>query len=73
MNDTSMNFLDVLSVMSFCISLQNLELNISQDDLQKETERLDTSLRQNVEEIHRHLEMQDKKIDKILKELKHDN
>ena len=67
------DFLDVLAVMSFCIALQNLELNISQDDLQKETERLDVSLRKNVEEIHKHLEMQDKKLDMILEELKHDS
>ena len=67
------DFLDILAVMSFCIGLQNLELNISQDDLQKETERLDTSLRQNVEEIHKHLEIQDKKLDMILEELKHDS
>ena len=72
-NNGEWDFLDILAVMSFCIGLQNLELNISQDDLQKETERLDTSLRRNVEEIHKHLEIQDEKLDKILEELKHDS
>ena len=63
------DFLDILTIMGFCIGLQNLELNISQDDLQNETERLDKALRENVEEIHKHLEIQDAKLNKILEEL----
>lgn len=62
-------FLDLVALISFCIGLQNLELNISQDDLQKETERLDAALRQNVEEIHAHLEQQDDKLKEILRRL----
>ena len=73
MDNYEWSFLDILTIMSFCIALQNLELNISQDDLQKESERLDTSLRQNVEEIHKHLERQDKKLDMILEVLKNGN
>ena len=63
-------FLDIITLIRFCIGLQNLELNISQDDLQNETERLDKALRENVENIHSHLETQDKKIDYILEVLK---
>lgn len=62
-------FLDLIALISFCIGLQNLELNISQDDLQKETERLDTALRQNVEDIHSHLKEQDEKLSEILRRL----
>ena len=69
-NNGAWDFLDILTIMGFCIGLQNLELNISQDDLQNETERLDKALRENVEEIHKHLEIQDAKIDMILEELK---
>lgn len=66
MND---RFLDWITVISFIIALQNLEMNISQTDLQDETERLDKSLRSNVEEIHRHLEEQDAKLNKIMEVL----
>lgn len=62
-------FLDIITLIGFCIGLQNLELNISQDDLQNEAERLDKALRENVENIHGHLELQDKKIDYILEVL----
>lgn len=59
-------FLDIISLISFCIGLQNLSLNISQDDLQKESERLDKALRDNVEEIHKHLKEQDKMLKELL-------
>lgn len=59
-------FLDLITLISFVIGLENLELNVSQDDLQKESERLDKSMRENVEEIHRHLEVQDRKLNQIM-------
>ena len=59
-------FLDLVTLISFVIGLENLELNVSQDDLQKESERLDKSMRENVEEIHRHLEVQDRKLNQIM-------
>lgn len=68
-NNDNLGFLDILTIMSFCISLQNLELNTSQEDIQRQTEDLDKVLRENVEEIHRHLQKQDEKIDMILKEI----
>ena len=69
-NNGEWTFLDLLTLMGFCIGLQNLELNISQDDLQNETERLDKALREYVENIHSHLEVQDKKLDYILEVIK---
>jgi hypothetical protein len=69
-NNDNLGFLDILTIMSFCISLQNLELNTSQEDIQRQTEDLDKVLRENVEEIHKHLQKQDEKIDMILKEIR---
>ena len=69
-NNDNLGFLDILTIMSFCISLQNLELNTSQEDIQRQTEDLDKVMRENVEEIHRHLQKQDEKIDMILKEIR---
>ena len=61
--------MDLINIISFIVGLQNLDLNISQNDLDNQTEQLDKKLRSNVDEIHRHLEMQDKKIDLIIREL----
>ena len=63
------DFLDYISILSFLIGVKNLDLNITQNDLQSHTETLDKALRKQVEEIHAHLEQQDKLIKDILLEL----
>ena len=56
MND---RMLDILTVLSFIIGLENLDENINQSDIQK--------LAQNIlSEIHGHLEEQDRKLDIII-------
>lgn len=61
-----LSFLDLLSIASFVIALQNLDMNISQDDMAKTAEQLDKKLKAEVEAIHKHLEEQDKKLDILL-------
>lgn len=65
-----LSFIDLLSIASFVVSLENLEENLTQSDkqdLQKDlTDKADLLLK----EIHTHLEQQDKKIDEILRRLK---
>ena len=63
------DFIDLLSVISFCVGLQNLDLNISQENLDSQTKELDRELRSVVDEIHEHLKEQDHKLDAILKYL----
>ena len=65
-------FLDTISLISFIVGIQNLDMNITQEDMQNHTERLDMALRENVREIHAHLEKQDEKIDEILRRLSHE-
>lgn len=55
-------FLDVVGLISFCIGLQNLGINLTQDDLSKEADRL-------LNEVHAHLQEQDQKINYIIKKL----
>lgn len=62
-------FLDLLTIMSFCIGLQNLDLNIAQEDLDNQTQELDARLRKVVDDIHKHLQEQDVKIDYIISTL----
>ena len=63
-------FLDIITLISFCIGLQNLEENLSQTDLHEadveNAKRQDTILA----EIHEHLAAQDAKLDNILAILK---
>ena len=65
----SLTFLDLLTIISFCVGLQNLDLNIAQDDLDKQTKELDRRLREVVDDIHHHLQVQDAKLDRILSEV----
>lgn len=69
MNNREWNFLDLITIMSFCIALENLDMNITQEDMQQADHnsamRADTIL----QEIDSHLQMQDDKIDIILKKL----
>ena len=71
-----LTFLDALSLASFLIAIQNLDMNLTQDDKQDIQHQFDQRLSQTMSEVHNHLEIQDDKIDMILKRLedmKNDN
>lgn len=69
--------IDILSVLSFVIGLKNLDLNIDQNDMDAQTrdigEQANKLVGNAIAEIHAHLEMQDKKIDKIMEVLNVEN
>lgn len=67
------SFLDILTVLSFGIGLQNLDLNVTQEDAQKLEQELNQNVRLLLDELHGHLEAQDKKLDIILKRLEDKN
>lgn len=70
-----LDFLDLLAIASFVIGLQNLEENLTQGDKQDIQDDFDEKTNRVLIEIHEHLEMQDIKINailKILEELHHD-
>ena len=64
-SQNSLDFLDLLSIISFAITIQNQNKLIGIQDVQKEVDRA-------LEELHQHLQIQDEKIDQIL-EVLHDN
>lgn len=66
-------FLDAIAIISFCVGLQNLDLNIAQEDLDNQTQELDARLHAVVDDIQRHLQAQDAKIDRILEVLDEKN
>ena len=71
-NNGEWTFLDIITLIGFCVGLQNLDLNISQENLDNQTQELDASLRKVVDDIHQHLARQDEKIDRILEDIEHD-
>lgn len=61
--DEQLDLLDILTIISFTIQLQNQSNIIRMTDVQKE-------VRAAVNELHEHLELQDDKLDQVLALLK---
>ena len=57
--DGQLELLDVLTIVSFVLQLQNQQNIIGIRDVQREVDRA-------IGEIHAHLEQQDEKIDRLL-------
>ena len=66
-------FLDMLAIMSFWVGVENLNMNLTQDDKQDLQQDLADKADNLLKEIHSHLELQDKKIDYIIKRLEDKN
>lgn len=68
-----LSFLDLISLMSFCIALQNLDLNISAEDIANSSAEIEKvvneRLEKALEDIHGHLSVQDTKLSIILSKL----
>jgi len=69
MDNKQLNTLDIISIMSFFIALMNLDENITQGDMQEVSQRFDTRMRDSLEDIHKHLSVQDEKINAIIRML----
>ena len=65
-----LTFLDILSIVSFLVGLQNLDLNISQEDIMNTASQIDKHMDERMSEtlkdIHSHLSRQDEKLERIL-------
>lgn len=72
-----LTFLDIVGLLSFFIGVLNLDANITQSDVQEQTQDLDerftTATKSALAEIHDHLQDQDRKIDQILEVLRNEN
>ena len=71
--NNQLDFIDLLSIASFCVGLINLEENLTQGDKQDLVEEFNNKAELLLNEIHSHLEMQDNKLDEILMRLEKDN
>lgn len=68
--DEQLDFLDLISIASFIIALENLELNVTQEDAQNLQRDLAEKTDLLLQEIHGHLETQDKQLSSIKQMLK---
>lgn len=69
-NNKQLSMIDIISILSFCISVMNFDENLSQTDKQELQEDLSNKMNIILKEIHQHLEKQDIKINQILEEIK---
>lgn len=73
MTDNQLDFLDLLNIMSFVIGIMNYNENLTQGDKQDLLSALNEQTNILLEETHKHLESQDKKIDYIMEVLHEKN
>ena len=62
-------FLDIITLVSFYIGIMNYDENLTQSDKQEIENQLSSKIDLLLNEIHSHLEMQDRKIDFIIERL----
>lgn len=67
--NNQLEFLDLLNIMSFMIGLMNLDQNMTQNDKQELQKDLGNQTSKLLNELHAHLDNQDKKINLIMKKL----
>lgn len=68
MND-GLDFLDIITLLSFVLSVENLEQNLSQNDKQDLQNDLSEKAEKILKEVHTHLEKQDKLLNDIWSKL----
>lgn len=64
-NNDNLELLDILNILSFVIGLMNYNENLTQGDKQELMQALNNQTATLLEEVHTHLELQDKKLDKL--------
>ena len=72
-DDGSLDFLDIITLLGFIISVENLNENLSQNDKFDLQNDLSEKADKILTEIHSHLEAQDEKINKIWEKLNEKN
>lgn len=64
--NNDIDFLDIITLLSFVISVENLEQNLSQNDKQDLQNDLSEKADRILSEIHTHLEKQDRLLNEIM-------
>ena len=74
MNDNvQFDFLDIINILGFIVSVGNLKENLSQNDKQDLQNDLSEKAERILNEIHTHLQDQDEKLNRIMEILNEKN
>lgn len=68
-NNEQLSLLDILNILSFIIGVLNYNENLTQGDKQELMQELDNKISLVLDEVHKHLEVQDKQLSTIIKRL----
>ena len=71
-DDANIDFLDIITLLGFMVSVENLNANLTQNDKQDLQQDLAEKSDRILTEIHTHLEEQDKQIKWIIERLNND-
>lgn len=69
MNNEQFGFLDLLNILGFIVGIMNYTENLTQSDKQDILKDFQQSAQRVLDEVNKHLEIQDKKLDEILKRM----
>lgn len=68
-NNEQLSLLDILNILSFIIGVLNYNENLTQGDKQELMQELDNKISLVLDEVHKHLEVQDRQLSTIIKRL----
>ena len=68
-NNEQLTLLDILNILSFIIGILNYNENLTQGDKQELMQEIDNNISLVLDKVHKHLEIQDKQLNIIIKRL----
>lgn len=68
-NNEQLSLLDILNILSFIIGILNYNENLTQDDKQELMREIDNKISLVLDKVQKHLEIQDKQLNIIIKRL----
>lgn len=68
-NNEQLTLLDILNILSFIIGILNYNENLTQGDKQELMQEIDNKISLVLDKVQKHLEIQDKQLNIIIKRL----
>lgn len=68
-NNEQLSLLDILNILSFIIGILNYNENLTQGDKQELMQEIDNKISLVLDKVHKHLDIQDKQLNIIIKRL----
>jgi hypothetical protein len=68
-NNEQLTLLDILNILSFIIGILNYNENLTRGDKQELMQEIDNKISLVLDKVHKHLDIQDKQLNIIIKRL----